>query len=417
MPLDARGVLLRAFILLLLATCAAPALAQQATWTPGQPGESLEIALVTVGPGQIYWERFGHNAILVRDNASGEETLYNYGIFDFTEKNFFLNFMRGRMRYRIDAAPPQADLAKYLPERRWIDMQALNLAPPQRVALRDFLAWNAKPENAFYAYDYFRSNCSTKVRDALDTALGGALRSATVSRSRGFTYRMHALRLTAPDFWLATGIHAGLGPFADRGVSLWEEMFIPMELEKHLREVRVRDDAGNELPLVAAERRIAPAGFPDPADEPPRLLAGYAIAGVVIALLLVLLARARSVAARFAFASGAAALWLVAGFGGLALLGLWTLTTHESAWANENLLLFDPLALLLLPAAFAAARKSWRPGRFTIGVAWCVALLAGLALFLKALPAFRQANFDWIALWLPVHLALAWSLARRRAAG
>jgi hypothetical protein len=408
---DARASAARPLTFLLLFLLAASAPAQVASWTPGQPGESLEIALVTVGPGQIYWERFGHNAILVRDSATGEETLYNYGIFDFTEENFFLNFMRGKMRYRIVGAPAQSDLAKYLPERRWIDVQALNLSPPQRVALRDFLEWNARPENAFYDYDYFLSNCSTKVRDALDRALGGALQKATVARSRGFTFRMHALRLTAPDFWLATGIHAGLGPFADRGVSLWEEMFVPMELEKHVRDVRVRDDAGNELPLVAAERRIAEPGFPDPSEEPPRWLAGYALAGIAIALLLALAARGRSGIARVVFASGATAAWLVAGFGGAVLLGLWLLTTHQSAWANENLLLFSPLALLLLPAAFRT-----RPGRFTVAVAWTVAALAGVALFVKVLPAFRQANLEWIALWLPVHLALAWSLARRRAA-
>lgn len=409
---DARTSFPRALTLLLLLLVACSAAAQDAAWTPGQDGDALEVALVTVGPGQIYWERFGHNAILVRDRATGSETLYNYGIFDFTEENFFLNFIRGRMRYRIVGNDAQADLAQYLPERRWIDVQVLNLAPPQRVALRDFLAWNALPGNAFYDYDYFLSNCSTKVRDALDRALGGALRAATVSRSRGFTFRMHALRLTAADFWLATGIHAGLGPFADRGVSLWEEMFVPMEVERRVRELRVRDDAGKEVPLVASERRIAEAGFPDPSEDPPRWLAGYAIAGIAIALLMALVARGRSRFARFAFASGAAALWLVAGLGGLVLLGLWLLTTHQSAWANENLLLFDPLALLLLPAAFRA-----RPGRASVAIAWLVAALAGAALFAKTLPAFRQANLEWIALWLPIHVVMAWSLARRRSPG
>lgn len=404
-----RGFVPRVAFLLISLLFADFASAQQATWTPGQPGESLEIALVTVGPGQVYWERFGHDAILVRDAATGEETLYNYGIFDFTESNFFLNFIRGQMRYRIVGAPAREDLAQYLPEKRWIDVQALNLSPPQRVALRDFLEWNARPENAFYHYDYFVENCATKVRDALDDALGGALKRATVSRSRGYTFRMHALRLTAADFWLATGIHAGLGPYADRGVSLWEEMFVPMELARHVRDVRVKDDAGNDVPLVASERRIAEAGFPDPSDVPPRWLAGYAIAGVAIALLLLLAARGRSAVARFAFASGAAAISLVAGLGGLVLLGLWLLTTHQSAWANENLLLFSPLALLLLPAAFRS-----RPGRVSVAIATMVAALAGVALLVKVLPSFRQANFEWIAFWLPVHAALAYALARRR---
>ncbi|MDE1899290.1 MAG: hypothetical protein KGH73_09565, partial [Xanthomonadaceae bacterium] len=35
------------------------------------PGASLEVALVTYGPGTAVWERFGHIAILLRDRASG----------------------------------------------------------------------------------------------------------------------------------------------------------------------------------------------------------------------------------------------------------------------------------------------------------------------------------------------------------
>src|SRR5215467_9117070 len=48
---------------------------------------SLEISLLTVGPGPIFWERFGHNAIVVRDRASGRAIAFNYGIFDFEQEN------------------------------------------------------------------------------------------------------------------------------------------------------------------------------------------------------------------------------------------------------------------------------------------------------------------------------------------
>ena len=41
------------------------------------------------------------------------------------------------------------------------------------------------------------------------------------------------------------------------------------------------------------------------------------------------------------------------------------------------------------------------------------ALLAAFALFSKILPFFAQANLHWIVLLLPIHLALAFALARR----
>ena len=57
-----------------------------------------------------------------------------------------------------------------------IRAQELNLTAAQVDSLRRFLAWNIQPENAEYAYDYYRDNCSTRIRDALDRVLGGAIR-------------------------------------------------------------------------------------------------------------------------------------------------------------------------------------------------------------------------------------------------
>lgn len=415
MPHEVRAALRALLLFVALLIAVAPACAQPAQWNPGQPGETLEVSLVTIGPGRIYWQRFGHNAILVRDTRDGSELLYNYGIFDFTESNFLLNFLRGRMRYSMIGQEPRAELAQYASEGRWIDLQALNLAPARRAELREFLEWNRRPENAKYTYDYFLSNCSTKVRDALDRASGGALRAHTIGRSRGFTFRMQALRLTAPDFWLARGIHAGLGPYTDRPISFWEEAFVPMELARHARDVRIVDDSGASVPLVAAERRVAQAKLADPGEMPPQWLWGFALAGLALGALVYAtsLVRAKA-AARIAFGTLALGAWLLATIGGLLLLGLWLLTEHRSAWANENLMLFDPLCLLLLPAAFAAFRARWVPSRFAVAVAWLVAAIAGVAAFVKVLPWFRQDDYAWLALWLPVHLAFALALSRLR---
>ncbi len=393
---------------LLLALFASAAAAQAPQWDPDQPGAELDVALVTIGPGELYWERFGHNAILVRDGLTGTRTLYNYGLFDFAQKNFLLNFVRGRMQYSMLGRPADEDLPPYAAAGRWIDVQELNLSPPQRVALSDFLAWNERPENANYPYDYFEANCSTKVRDALDAALGGAIRREIEPRSRGFTWRMHALRLTAIQPWLNVGIHAGLGPFTDEPVSLWQEAYVPMELERALREVEVVDDAGIHVPLVAREGRISKGRLQEPDAEPPRWLWRYALAGAAIALTLVALIRT----GRTRVAGGTAlALWLVAGLVGIALLLLWLATDHRAAWRNENLLLFDPLCVLLWPAAIAWLRGR-NPGRLARMLGLVVAVVAACALFVKTLPAFGQANGEWIALWLPIHVALAWALRR-----
>ena len=82
------------------------------------PGGNLEISLITYGPGEIYWERFGHDAIEIRDAVSGEAGSFNYGIFDFDEHGFMLNFARGIMHYTIDVARADLEQRSYIDDGR-----------------------------------------------------------------------------------------------------------------------------------------------------------------------------------------------------------------------------------------------------------------------------------------------------------
>jgi hypothetical protein len=380
-------------------------------------GANLEVALYTFGPGAEIWERFGHNAIEIRDRASGSAILYNYGIFDFGQKNFFLNFARGLMTYRIAAGDPAEELPVYVEEGRWIVRQDLNLMPAQRARLAALLARNALPENAQYRYDYFSANCSTRVRDALDAAVDGSIRAQTIAPSRGFTYRMEADRLMRPDPAVMLAMDAGLGPFADRRLTYWDESFVPVEFMRHMREVTVAGENGELRPLVAAERRLATARVADPPETAPDWTWRAAAVGSAFAVLFIGLARLRSRAwARAALAMTGAMLALVLGLGGVVLIALWTLTDHVSAWRNENIALFNPLCLLLLPCWFGALRARWQPSPFAVRVAMTIAGCAALSLFAKVFPAFVQDNRFWIALLLPLHFAFA-IVVRSAAAG
>lgn len=396
-------------------TAAAPETIAASAAPTAQAASRYRVSLVTVGPGAIYWERFGHNAILIEDRERGVKATFNYGIFDFEQENFFLNFLRGEMRYRLAAFDADEDIAGYIAEGRAVDLQTLNLSAAQAQALVDFLRDNLRPENREYRYDYFTANCSTRVRDALDRALGGQLYQQLSSPSRGFTYRAEALRLTAPDFWLARGIHAGLGPYADRPISYWEEDFVPMEFARHLRELRVDDGHGGRVALVGVESRLAESTVEWPAEEPPFWLPGFAGFGLGVAALLLMLARRAAAdigaTARVVLGVLLGGWWLVCGLGGVLLAFLWACTAHQSAWANQNLMLLNPLAIALLPLA-------WRVARGRAASAWMrrvvafLALAAVAALLAKTLPNLRQQNLDWVLLALPVHLGAWWILRR-----
>ena len=141
--------------------------------SPLSAAATPRIGVMTMQPGEVFWERFGHDAIVVEDPARGEALSYNYGFFDPSEPGFLGRFVRGEMQYMLVALPLADDLATFRDEGRGVRIQWLELAPAQARSIADALAENAKPEHARYRYDYFRDNCTTRVRDVLDRGLGG----------------------------------------------------------------------------------------------------------------------------------------------------------------------------------------------------------------------------------------------------
>ncbi len=378
------------------------------------PGAALRVDLYTYGPGTIYWERFGHDALVITDTLGGESYAFNYGMFDFNQKDFYFNFARGRMTYMAAAWPTRDDINQYQGEGRSIIDQRLDLTPDQRARLRDFLVWNVQPENARYAYDYYTDNCTTRVRDALDKVLGGALRrQLTGPASGGETYRSETDRLMAGQPWLMYLLDLGLGPYADRPLTQWTGAFLPALLMRELRHVKTADGA----PLVASETVIAPQRLPAPPAEPPDLRWPLLLAGLLLGIGFAVSAalRERYPAERWWFAIIGTSYAAIAGLAGALMLVLWFGTAHRAAWANENLWLFNPLAWLLIPGLLRVRKDGARCGSFTLALAVLMALLSVFALASKLTPWFPQHNLPWILFALPAWLGLLGGLLLMRA--
>ncbi|MCC4617905.1 DUF4105 domain-containing protein [Xanthomonas campestris pv. asclepiadis] len=392
-------------LLLLLALLVAPAaVAQVADQAPARPAASApRVGVVTMQPGEVFFERFGHDAIVVVDPVTGQATSYNFGFFDPSEPDFVPRFARGEMMYYLVALPLDEDLQQYRAVGRGVSIQWLDLPPDQARALADGLAVRSRPENARYHYDYFVANCATMVRDTLDRAMGGGLKSQLAGRSRGNTFRSEAVRLASPAPWMWLGFDLGLGPYADRPLSRWEEAFVPMRLADSL--TQVHNSAGR--PLVQSTQVLLPHRIaPEPAEQQrhwwPWLLTGLIVAAGVLAF-----GRRQRVLAAFALPY-----WLLCAIGGGLLVYLWGFTVHQSAWANRNLLLVNPLCVLLLVGGIALLRGR-RPGRWFDVLRWVVAGSALLALLIHWLSFQAQDNLQWVLLLLPIHTALAIALRRR----
>ena len=397
--------LLARVLLILLACSAAIARAQP---VDKDSGAALRIALVTAAPGKVYWQRFGHNAILVENQVTGEARLYNFGMFDFEQKNFLLNFARGKMLYRLAAFAPEDDLANYKYDDRSVWIQELDLVPDARYAVAEMLAQNALPENAEYRYDYFMVNCSTRVRDVLDAALEGRLQESTRARARGESFRSLALAYARPEPWLALGIDVGLGPAADRRISYWDEAFLPLRLRELVREQQVPDANGVLRPLVSREWTAYAGKLDDRVPEQPRWFTPFAVLGAAFALGIAAALRARSAALRRVGATLASLSALLLGLGGLVLTGLWTLTDHAIAYANLNLVLFNPLCLLLVRPLWRLHASAAVISAAARAISALVLLIALAGLTYTVLPGVQQANAAWFALLLPLLCVFAW---------
>lgn len=377
------------------------------------PASAPTVTLITIGQGLEVFERFGHNALWFSNPSTGEEVAYHWGLFDFTDPAFLVRFLTGDTRYSMGGVNPQQLLEQERRRGRPITLQRLNLDATQANALREYVRVNEREENRYYRYDYYVDNCSTRLRDALDHALGGALRrSVDGTPMTSLSYRRESVRLTHGNVPVQAGIDIALGRPADVPLTTWQSFFIPMRLRDALRHARIPAPSGDTVSLVADEQ-VVPAMVAAPVVEElhsPRLAGRYALLGLALAALVVFL--------RIMMVSRRSAAWGLALFGagwsllcgviGVFLLLAWFATQHQFWASNLTVLLLSPLSLVmvvLLPASLLRGRAL----RASRAVAALVAGLGVIALLLALVPL--QEHRAIVALFLPVHLVLAVALA------
>jgi len=357
--------------------------------------DSSQAWLLTYGPGEIYWQRFGHNAVWIRDPARRLDHTFNFGFFDFAQQGFLRNFLLGRLHYFAAARPAQVELAEYIDDNRSIRAQRLDLQPEQIERLTRHLLASVSAENREYLYDYFLHNCSTRVRDALDIALGGALRATLEPMPAPLGFRDHTRRLTGMDYWFYLGLETGLGSPVDRVIDRWEALFIPSMLAEAMVAL---DNPANGRPVVIEDVVLHESTFPQPPGAPRSLWYRYLLVPGLLLLAAVGLVRAIP---RIRPGQLALAWLMLTGLLGCVLAFLWLFTDHWAARLNFNLLLINPLWLLI-----AAVPVLRRPG------AWLMLACGLFAVLAPWLPP-GQYNADVTAVLWPLNLAAAIALVHR----
>lgn len=379
-------------------------------------GDRYQVFLLTIDQGDEVWERFGHNAIRIRNRTTGEDLAWNWGLFSFRDEDFLPRLLRGAMLYSMGPAQTGPFLDAYRAARRTVYSNEILLDEDEAAELDRLIRENFEPENRDYVYHYFLDNCSTRVRDVLDAVLGGALFEFYAPSETSMSYRWHARRLVQETPWIDQGLSLFLGSRTDALTTEWDAMFIPMEM---MRILEAFERPGGAGPLLGPREVLVETGRPPAPAAPPAFSPWWLAFGLGGAALIFGLGRAAATRRRApASATLAACVVLWGSFAGLAgclMVAFW-FTDHDFATWNANLLHLNPLALVLAGLVGAGSwRAEWpqgRAGRAAVRFALAIAAVSACAGLLQLVPLIRQGNAEVLAVAIPWNLAVAAALVR-----
>jgi len=66
-----------------------------------QASNDTLVYLLSCGPGTETYSIYGHSALRIVIPAKNTDTVYNWGVFDFSTKNFAWKFAKGRLDYML----------------------------------------------------------------------------------------------------------------------------------------------------------------------------------------------------------------------------------------------------------------------------------------------------------------------------
>ena len=328
--------------------------------------DSVDISLLTCGPGEEVWSYYGHSALRIEDRAHGTDVAVNWGMFSFRQDYFVLRFVFGLTDYQIGIYPMTDFLAEYSSESRWVRQQHIRLSRSEKLEILKAIEENAKPENRTYRYNFFYDNCTTRARDMILSHLG---KNATNFKNgdSNSTYRKEIHRWNENHRWARFGNDLLLGYPADLSIDKKEWEFLPENLMKDF-DAEMRKD-GKKLVddssyLITPQTEVA---------EVESIVPKAVFLGILVVVLGLTIAEGIS---KKNFWWLDTILMTATGLPGLILLAM-VFSQHPTVQVNFQLLILNPLNLLFVWQVTRKARKGEE--HWYAHVWW---ILAGLAIVL-----------------------------------
>jgi len=308
--------------------------------------KQAKVSVITCGLGNEMYSLFGHTAIRINDPERNIDVVYNYGAFDFDTPNFVLKFSKGDLQYFVTAGNFFDFKQQYVYEKRSVVEQVLNLSPEQKEKLFSELNATLFSDKRFYTYKFIDRNCTTMVVEKLNEILGKDV--VTKVGNREETYREILFPYFNNHFYEQLGTSIIFGKKVDEKGT---KIFLPIELEQSLDATKF-----NNIPICLEKNTIIQV-------EPEQPFSWWNNIFTYLIILILIAVTDNKYMAIFYF--------LIIGAVGLifSVAGLYSF--HRELEFNYNILLFNPLLLLLI--GFIIVKKTKWIFRISLVAIGCIA--------------------------------------------
>ena len=312
----------------------------------------LTVSLITCYPGPDVYALCGHTAIRIRSEKM--DSVWNYGMFDFSQDDFIYRFVKGETDYMLGAYPFEWFMPEYVRRGSKVVEQELNLSQPEARRLLEMLRREALPKNCIYRYNYVKDNCAPRPMERIDSAASSLILLPETVKYGTFRRAMRHYHANYP--WYQFGIDLVLGSGLDYELSPREEMFVPVEMMERLDKARYDDGR----PVVSRtnvlyEGRGQAVYPPTPWYLTPLFWGWIVFAGAVVCAI-VDIRRRRPTKIVYSL------YWALTGVAGLIVWFLVLYSSHEATSPNILRWWLNPLMLI------AAVTVWWHRARYVTDV-------------------------------------------------
>ncbi len=326
--------------------------------------DSIRASLITCSPGQEVYALYGHTALRLQNFTTGEDLVFNYGVFSFKQPHFIWRFVRGQCDYMVVLVPWQYFTREYEERGSSITAQVLNLTSEEVNRLYGNMLEDCKPENRQYRYNFLYNNCTTKVRDAIENCVEGHV--VYPDSIPVYTYRQMLHQYTCQHPWAQEGNDILLGAAVDTSLCARAAMFAPEYMLRYADNAYIYAENNDKRPLVLQKEILLHGCPPKVKLEFPLSPVQAMLVLVAFAVLVVLVERWLN----WQFWLWDAVLLLGQGAAGLLLLFMFFFSEHPAVDSNWQIWVLNPIALIALPmvikAAYRRKKTLWHAAFFVI---------------------------------------------------